>query len=130
MRKTIIIISVLCIAFAMLSSSVSLYSKESNEQHPVPLRHVLSGGAQNPESPRSLVIEAYYDLDLFCVSASLIGAGAIVDVFIENLDTEEEIHYQIPGNGGSIMPISGSSGDWVITFILSNGDEYIGEFYL
>ena len=56
--------------------------------------------------------------------------GALVEVYIENMDTEEQCYYQIPGNDGSVMPISGSSGEWVITFILTNGDEYVGDFYL
>lgn len=130
MRKTTFILFVASLAIAMLFCVVRLYSKESKEQHPIPLRHVLSGGAQNPESPRSLSIEVYYNSDLFYVSAYINGAGNTVDVFINNCDTDEEIHYQISGNGSSFMPISGSSGYWTITFVLSNGDEYIGEFYL
>ena len=89
-----------------------------------------SGAGQNLGAPRSLTIEAYYDSDLSSVSASLNAAGTLVDVYIENLDTEEDVHYQIPGSGSSIMPISGTSGCWRISFILTNGDEYVGEFYI
>lgn len=130
MRKTTNLFSVMSIAMAMLLSAICLYSKEAKEATPVPLRHVLSGAVNNPESPRSLLIEAYYDSDLSSVCASLNGAGTLVDVYVENLDTEEEVHYQIPGSGNSIMPISGASGCWRITFILSTGDEYVGEFYI
>ena len=130
MRKTTNLFSVMSIAMAMLLSAICLYSKEAKEVTPVPLRHVLSGAVNNPESPRSLIIEAYYDSDLLCVNASLNGAGTLVDVYIENQDTEEQYNYQIPGTGNSVLPISGTSGYWTITFILSNGDEYVGYFIL
>lgn len=130
MRKTFFIISALSFAFAMLLGSFDVYSMESNTDIPISLRRSLSNASQNPEAPRSLVIEAYYDSDLSSVSAFLNDVGLVVDVYLENLDTEEEVHYQIPGSGSSIMPISGTSGCWRITFILSNGDGYIGEFYV
>lgn len=94
------------------------------------LRHIPSGASQNPGAPRSLIIEAYYDSELSYVSASLSSAGTLVDVYIENQDTEEQFNYQIPGTGNSVLPISGTSGYWTITFILSNGDEYVGYFIL
>lgn len=94
------------------------------------LRHIPSGASQNPGAPRSLIIEAYYDSELSYVSASLSSAGTFVDVYIENQDTEEQYNYQIPGTGNSVLPISGTSGYWTITFILSNGDEYVGYFIL
>ena len=117
-------------AIAMLLGSFDVYSMESNTDIPISLRRSLSNASQNPEAPRSLVIEAYYDSDLSSESAFLNDVGLVVDVYLENLDTEEEVHYQIPGSGSSIMPISGTSGCWRITFILSNGDGYIGEFYI
>ena len=94
------------------------------------LRHIPSGTSQNPGAPRSLTIEAYYDSDLSSICASLNGAGTLVDVYIENLDIDEQNYYQIPGNGSTILPISGSLGMWEITFILSSGDEYVGNFML
>lgn len=96
----------------------------------ISLRKKSSDTGSNANAPRSLTIEAYFDSNLSCVSASLYAAGTYVDVYIENLDTEEQIYYQITGNGNSIMPISGSSGYWTITFVLSNGGVYYGEFYL
>lgn len=118
------------IAISMLLGSTYVYSMESNTETPIPLRQKISNVPQNPDAPRSLTVEAYLDSDLSYVSASIYGAGIYVDVYIENLDSEEETHYQIPGYGNSIMPISGSSGYWTITFVLSNGDVYYGEFYL
>ena len=134
--KTIIMQKSKHISFmAIIAMSLFLFffpasAKDGGSGININLRHVSSGAAQNPEAPRSLLIEAYYDSDLSSVCASLNGAGTLVDVYIENLDTEEEIHYQIPGSGNSIMPISGASGCWRITFVLSNGEEYVGEFYI
>lgn len=115
---------------AMCFSISPAPAKENNEGVIINLRKIRPVEDLDPEAPRSLTIEAYFDSDLSCVSASLNGAGTLVDVYIENLDTEEEVHYQIPGSGNSIMPISGTSGCWRITFILSTGDEYVGEFYI
>ena len=130
MQKTTLLCSAICIAIATMIGSTKVFSKESKETTQISLRKTSPGTGNNANAPRSLSIEAYYDSDNSCVYASLNDMGALVDVYIENIDTEEQRYYQIPGSGGSVMPISGSSGEWVITFILSNGDEYVGEFYL
>lgn len=130
MQKSKIISSLAIIAVSLFMSFFFAYAKDGSSGININLRHIPSGAEQNPGAPRSLFIEANYDSNLSCVNASLNGAGTLVDVYIENLDTEEQIYYQITGNGNSIMPISGSSGYWTITFVLSNGDVYYGEFYL
>ena len=105
-------------------------AKISKVSTAIVLRKLPHGTEHHDEAPRSLIIEAYYDSELSYVSASLSSAGTLVDVYIENQDTEEQYNYQIPGTGNSVLPISGTSGYWTITFILSNGDEYIGYFIL
>lgn len=86
----------------------------------------------SPNPPRSFypVIQAYYDTDLYCICATLSNAGTLVDVEIENRTTGETSACQISGNNTSIIPISGTSGNWVITFTLTGGDVYYGEFML
>ena len=130
MRKTTLFFWATCFIVALLLSGGSLSAKISKDSTAIVLRKLPHGTEHHDEAPRSLLIEAYYDSDLSSVCASLNGAGTLVDVYVENLDTEEEVHYQIPGSGNSIMPISGTSGCWRITFILSTGDEYVGEFYI
>ena len=85
-----------------------------------------------PTAPRSLPAEitAEYDDVLCSVVASLANAGTSVDVSIENLSTGESYGDTVSGNGLAVFPISGSAGSWVITFTLSGGDVYEGEFEL
>ena len=130
MRKTTLFFWATCFIVALLLSGGSLSAKISKDSTAIVLRKLPYGTEHHDEAPRSLLIEAYYDSDLSSVCASLNGAGTLVDVYVENLGTEEEVHYEIPGSGNSIMPISGTSGCWRITFVLSNGDEYVGEFYI
>lgn len=128
MRKTTLTFYAVCMTIASLFAVKPLFSMDANDNTAIALRKLSPGTENHDEAPRSLSIEAYYDSDLSSVCASLNGAGTLVDVYVENLDTEEEVHYQIPGSGNSIMPISGASGCWRITFVLSNGDEYVGDF--
>lgn len=130
MRKTTLFFWATCFIVALLLSGVSLSAKISKESTAIVLRKLPHGTEHHDEAPRSLIIEAYYDSELSYVSASLSSAGTFVDVYIENQDTEEQYNYQIPGTGNSVLPISGTSGYWTITFILSNGDEYVGYFIL
>lgn len=83
-----------------------------------------------PRVPSAVQISAEYDDVSGAVIAYLANAGASVDVSIENLSTGESYDDAISGSGMSILPISGSSGTWVITFTLPGGDVYEGEFVL
>jgi len=86
-----------------------------------------SGG---PRQPSSTSIVAYYSSDLLSVCASLYNAGDVVEVEFYNYTTGTSLDYEIPGSGPSVMPIGGTSGLWSVTFSLSNGDVYEGEFNL
>lgn len=130
MRKTTLFISAMLIGIEAMFCATSVFSKGSNESAPITVRKRIPAPGSGNNAPRSLSIEAFYDSELSCVYASLNDMGTLVDVYIQNLDTEEQSYYQISGDGNSVMPISGSSGYWIITFVLSNGDEYVGEFYL
>ncbi len=82
-------------------------------------------------APRNGVcITAYYDTETSCVCASLTAAGTSVSVEFVNNTTSETEEYVIPGSGSSIMPISGTAGNWSVTFTLESGDVYYGEFSL
>ena len=84
-----------------------------------------------PDQPRSSSsIHAFLDCDKSCIYATLSNVGMFVDVVIENHSTGEKLNYQIAGNGTTVMPISGTSGQWTIAFILSSGDKCYGEFVL
>lgn len=93
------------------------------------IRHIPSDA---PEAPRSLPAEisAEYDDVLNSVVATLANAGTSVAVSIENLTTGESYGDNVSGSGMAILPISGSSGLWVITFTLGSGEVFEGEFEL
>ena len=81
-----------------------------------------------PRMPSSIRIEAYYDADFASVCAYLVNAGETVDVEFNNLTTGDSFTFEIPGSGMSVMPIGGATGYWTITFTLSSGSVYFGEF--
>lgn len=81
-----------------------------------------------PRVPSSTRIEAYYDAELASVCAYMVNAGDTVDVEFNNLTTGDSFTFEIPGAGMSIMPIGGATGYWTITFTLSSGSVYFGEF--
>ena len=83
-----------------------------------------------PRSPSITSIDAYYDYSSSSVCVYLINAGTTVSVEFVNLTTNETANYQIPGSGSSVLPISGNTGYWTVTFTLESGDEYSGEFIL
>ena len=83
-----------------------------------------------PRVPSVVQIEAEYDEVSGSVFVYLANAGASVDVTIENLTTGESTGDTVSGSGIAAIPISGTSGNWVITFVLLNGDIYEGEFNL
>lgn len=81
-----------------------------------------------PRIPSSTRIEAYYDADLASVCAYLVNGGETVDVEFNNLTTGDSFAFEIPGAGMSVMPIGGAAGYWTVTFTLSSGAVYEGEF--
>ena len=83
-----------------------------------------------PRVPSAVQIEAEYDEVEGAVFVYLANAGVSVDVTIENLTTGESTGDTVSGSGIAAIPISGTSGTWVITFTLLNGDVYEGEFVL
>lgn len=83
-----------------------------------------------PRVPSAVRIDAYYDVELSSVCSFLTNAGTIVSVEISNLDTGETMSCSIPGSGLSVIPISGTTGEWVITYTLPTGSVYEGEFIL
>lgn len=115
---------------AILCTLMSATPKEKTEERPILISHVPAELPGAPRSDSSVSIRAYYVTDLCCVNVTLSNAGTLVDVVIENLDTAETFAYQISGNGSSVLPISGTSGNWTIVFALDTGDRYIGELYI
>lgn len=100
----------------------------SEEERDILIRHSSSDWEGAPRSEATVI--AFYDTDLSCVFASLSNAGTSVDVEFINGTTDEVYEYIIPGSGSSVMPISGSSGYWTVSFTLESGDVYYGVFII
>lgn len=81
-----------------------------------------------PRMPSTTSIVAHYDASLTSVCAYLSNAGDDVEVEFNNLTTGEYYSYEIPGSGLSVMPIGGNPGYWTVSFTLSSGAIYDGEF--
>lgn len=83
-----------------------------------------------PRVPSAVRIDAYYDVELSSVCSFLTNAGTEVTMEISNLDTGETVSCSIPGSGFSVIPISGTSGTWILTYTLLSGKVYEGVFIL
>lgn len=119
-----VILALLC-SFSAQSSS-PLYSSETKDI-------LIRPESVNPEeAPRStnVIIEAYYDTELMCIYATLINAGTTVAIDCVNNSTNEYYCDMVVGTGLVVLPISGSSGCWTITFCLADGEFFIGEFII
>ena len=120
-----ILLAVLLIAF----SGREAISQE-NKGEAIVIRLKPGNHSGGPRVPSNVRITAEYDDVANIVYASLLNAGASVDITIENQSTGETSSNIVSGNGTAMIPFSGTSGNWVITFVLLNGDEYEGEFVL
>lgn len=86
--------------------------------------------SEPPRTPNTVRIEAWYSFSSSSVRACLLNAGDAVQVECNNLSTGECYSFVISGNGSSVMSISSSAGCWRVSFTLSSGAVYSGEFDL
>lgn len=130
MHKTKHLRQLLLSAVAVLLGSFMIMQAKQDETE-ITLRNLLEQ-VDNEGAPRSsgIPIEAFYDSDLSSVCATLTDAGTSVYVDFVNHTTNETAEYIIPGSGSYMMPISGTSGYWTITFTLSGGEIIVGDFIL
>lgn len=115
--------AILCLLF-----SADAVSSNTCDDERILIRH-----KEIQDGPRTLQnaeIVAYYNTETSCVYVTMSNAGVSVDTELSNLSTGEYYNYEIPGTGLSVLPISGNSGLWTITFTLSDGEVYEGEFNL
>lgn len=117
--------AILCLLLA-----VSAFSTNKEGDEAILINHRPINPPGGPRSPQSVEIVAYYNSDVSCVFATLSNAGVSVTVELVNITNDEYYDYVIPGTGLSVLPISGNSGLWTITFTLADGDVYEGEFDL
>ena len=78
--------------------------------------------------PSQIPIACFLEEDLYLLVNYSIDLGS-VSIEIENLTTGEYSQTQVNALAGPmVFPISGTAGHWTITFTLSSGVVYYGEF--
>lgn len=112
-----------------MASAVPAMSRTSaGDGDPIPIK---PKPPVNPNAPRTPVVVP--------ISAMVLGSTVYVaftdnlgdvDYELENLSTGELVSDQIVGTGVVLIPFSGDSGDYTISFTLSNGVQFYGEFSL
>ena len=94
----------------------------------IPIRSIRPNGDTH-RNPEMIPFFCSVDVDVLCLYVSFLSNIGIVDIELNNYLTGEYSLTSIDSaTGGTIIPFSGSSGTWVITFTLASGEEYVGEF--
>ena len=75
-------------------------------------------------------MECYYDSGMNCVLVKFKSAVGEVMIDLYNSMTGESVNVTVLANGTQIIPCPGDDGYCTITFILSNGKQYFGDFLL
>ena len=84
-----------------------------------------------PNSPHALVVVPISaEVIGNNLSVTFIGNLGEVEYELVNLSTMEFETDQVEGTGQVLIPFSGDSGSYTITFTLSNGVQYYGQFIL
>lgn len=100
-----------------------------DNEEPIVIIPAEQGSKHRPHSKAFLPFEANYNAGLASVLVRFIKDVGEVEISIRNLSSGEYNDYTINSKIGSIvLPISGDFGDYVITFTLQNGKQFIGEF--
>lgn len=100
---------------------------QANDGTPIIIRVEPSGGHIN-RSQEEVPITCYVDADAGYLVVSFSGSIGNVSIDIDNTTTGESSSSVVPGFGTSILYFSGTSGSWIVTFTLSTGEVYYGEF--
>ena len=113
------------VCLLLLLSSTSVYSGNvyaPNDEESIVIIPVEQSFNHRPHSKAFVPFEANYNAGLASVLVRFIKDVGEVEISIRNLSSGEYNDYTI------VLPISGDFGDYVITFTLQNGKQFIGEF--
>ena len=112
----------------LFSITTGLQASETSDNNIITI-HVLRPSGSTPHSPGDIPIYCTFDTNTSCIYVTFFSNLGYVDLELENITTGEYNHSLVnSAPGGLIYPFSGTSGLWVITFTLSSGEEYTGEF--
>lgn len=125
--KTLVLLSTI---FMMGMISPFIVTADDEDEEEIEVKE-NTGGDGNGEGPRGLdvPIVAAYNESAHLVSVSFLSNLGIVDIEIENEDAGVSSSYQVNSAiSHQTFIISGAAGLWTITFTLSDGTEYLGEW--
>lgn len=129
MRLKFLLKAIFLILLLPLTQVYSGNVYEPNNEEPIVIIPVEQSFKHRPHSKAFVPFEANYNKGLASVLVRFIKDVGEVEISIHDLSSGEYNDYTINSKIGSIvLPISGDSGDYVITFTLQNGKQYIGEF--
>ncbi len=103
-------------------------SEAGDPPQEVIIRNKPPHAGQVPRTPAVVPISAMVNGSTLYVTFT--GDLGDVDYELVNLDTAEIVSDQVEGTGLVLIPFSGDPGSYTITFTLSNGVQFYGEFAL
>jgi len=122
------IISTIFVSLLFLTS----YSRERagySNGEPIFINDKTSGGNKENRAPARIPIRCEYESYISSIIVTFTESLGEVDVEVINLTTGENLTGTISGEVGTqVIPISGTESDYTITFTLTSGFEYYGEF--
>lgn len=90
---------------------------------------VVKGGEEAPHrAPAQIPISGYVDTGVGVVFLSFSSPCGTVEASFCNLSSGDSFDTTVNGSGSVMIPAILSAGSWRVTFSLSSGAEYIGEF--
>lgn len=136
MKKTISILALmLMLPFIMFSTPLSNTDKKPSTDVPPPVIVIIIMTPNPlPGQPRTVVqspIECEYNAYVNGICTTFYHDLGEVEVVVENMLTGECFDCSVDSAAGyAVLPISGTSGYYTVSFITESGAEYSGEFEL
>lgn len=131
MKKAICFSIAILMAFTFSAiSDVSSFASSKNEKKEIIIRPrgKINHGHR---APAKIPIEAYYNSFISGIAITFLQDLGNVEMNVTNHSTGEYLEGTTTATTGTtVLPISGTEGVYTITFTLSNGTEYEGEFEL
>ena len=119
----------LIIPFCLAAAIVPALSPVSANDEIKEIIIVVKGVEEAPHrSPAQIPISGYVDTTVGVVFLSFSSPCGTVETSFCNLSSGDSFNTTVNGSGSVMIPAILSAGSWRVTFSLSSGAEYIGEF--
>ncbi|MGM9762658.1 MAG: DUF3244 domain-containing protein [Candidatus Cryptobacteroides sp.] len=130
-KKYLIMIAALLVCNLAVFAKPLSENERENVQINIKLKDRKTNQTHTHRSPAKTPIEVFYSSEISSVAINFMENLQNVEINIMNHSTGEYIEGMINATMGmTLIPISGTDGYYTVTFILSDGKEYFGEFEL